>query len=203
MRAKLIALGYVFILLFSIVFEWLKYDIAIIAKGRLSLGAEIIFGHIIYMVYIFYGLIVIFAAILPVIKMKTLKLWHFAPITMTIIALIFHFVFLPSQLYTSANYSVLSAQRQETVSMLLDGEIIPYHGDASRYIATYRLTSQKAKIYVDDSGGVKKIIFYTHCGIYSDNVIVYVPDGSELKEKWNFTDIKMFDDNWYSAKIIG
>ena len=202
MKDKFVAIGYVFILLFSIVFEWLKYDIRIFAKGGLSLGAEMILGFIIFMVYIFYGLMIVFAVILPVVKRKTCKLGNFVPITLTTIALILHFIFLPSQLYTSANYNVLSTQRQQTVSMVLNGEIGFYHGDTSQYLATYRLTSQKAKLYVDDSDGVTKIIFYAHCGIRTDNVIVYVSDGAELKENWKYTDIRMLDENWYSAKII-
>jgi hypothetical protein len=201
-NSKRILISSVVASIFLFVFNMLRFDIAMIANR--SFGLLIIVGLISFIPYILYTGWAIWLIISAIKNRKNNikdKLISIIVISLTVILL----TIIPyTDTYINMNYTVNKNKLNETVDMIVDGDIELARTNNNEYIAPYRLTSYTGQLYTYDKDDITKVMFYVFSGYRGGVVLVYSTDDSELMSsdfQRRFENIQKVDENWYSAYV--
>lgn len=197
--------------LLILLFDYFKVDVLYVSNNyvisaleEVSLKLAVLIPYIIYTVYAAYMLIYVFS------KAKLLR-WKAVAVAAVISCAVLIYLFVPySSVFAKYQYQLNKDHYAKTIQMLNDGELSYYHAEANTYFVPFRFVSYTRLMYVQNSDSTTKIWFDVYEGLTKSKIIIFAADNSGINEndfakafgfKYNYSDIKQIDTNWYSATV--
>ena len=193
-----------FIAVLFIIFDWYKFDLAIKTN-------RFVIGNLTWIVYIIYGIIVVWTLIYAILNVKKIKWRAITPAMICLLTILYICVYPLTGIYKNIDYASNYKKRIQIVEMYENHQLTNYQISQDEYMVPYRSASHTGTMLIQETDGVVKIMFYVRQGFKTSAVLVYASDDNGIHGtdfnfglplfSQRFSDVKKIDVNWYSATI--
>jgi len=137
--AKFTPIIFILLAVVSFIYDWLRYDIRI-KVDAISLGAELVFGHLENLLRIvFWAFTIIWAIVHLIMNFKVMKWKSFIPLIIAVITALYYLYIPFTNVYLDINYKLNAKSRKETIQMVENNKISEHQIGVETYLVPNRL----------------------------------------------------------------